>query len=83
MQDALDVEAAKKAILPPLQSVLELTSAAAPPRRNEEPVLSEAATMSAGLTFRSILDIHVNTIDSWFHSCAFGFFVLFIFLLSL
>ena len=48
MQDTLDLQASKDAVLPPFQSVLELTSAAAPPRRNEEPVTSAASVSSAG-----------------------------------
>lgn len=48
VQDALDVAASKKAILPPFQSVLELTSAAAPPKRNEELVTASLQPSSAG-----------------------------------
>ena len=49
MQDAQDIQAARKAQLPPLQSVTELTSAAAPPQRGEVPVTAQAAPSSAGL----------------------------------
>ena len=42
------MEAAKLAVLPPLQSVVELTSAAAPPQRGAQPVTVGAASSSAG-----------------------------------
>jgi len=48
MQEAIDMEAAKSAVLPPLQSVVELTSAAAPPQRGAQPVTATAASTSAG-----------------------------------
>ena len=48
-QDAQDIKAARRAQLPPLQSVTELTSASAPPQRGEAPVTAQAATSSAGL----------------------------------
>lgn len=43
MQEARDLEAAKNAVLPPLQSVVELTSAAAPPQRGAEPAAASAS----------------------------------------
>ena len=48
LQDAQDIRAARRAQLPPLQSVTELTSAAAPPQRGEAPVTAQAAPSSAG-----------------------------------
>ena len=47
-QDAQDVAAAREASLPPLQSVVELTSAFRPPTRGEAPVTAQAAPSSAG-----------------------------------
>lgn len=47
-QDAQDVEAAKTKVLPPFQSVLELTTAAAPPQRGGEAGSAATAAPSAG-----------------------------------
>ena len=47
-QDALDVEAAKSAVLPPFQSIMELTSAAAPPQRGAQPGTAISAASTAG-----------------------------------
>lgn len=46
-QSAQDAERARHAVLPPLQSVLELTDAVRPPQRGEEPQM--ASTSSAGV----------------------------------
>ena len=52
-QDALDVEAAKAAVLPPFQSVMELTSAAAPPQRGVQPETATSAASTAGRSHAS------------------------------
>ena len=49
LQAARDLEASKSAVLPPLQSVVELTTAAAPPQRGQEPTLETASVSSAGI----------------------------------
>lgn len=48
LQDAQDVAAARQMSLPPLQSVVELTTAYQPPQRGEEPVSAQSAPSSAG-----------------------------------
>jgi hypothetical protein len=48
-QDAQDIARARQADLPPLQSVLELTTAFKPPQRGEEPVSAQAAPSIAGV----------------------------------
>ena len=48
-QSAQDAERARHAVLPPLQSVLELTDAVRPPQRGEEPQM--ASTSAAGKSF--------------------------------
>ena len=52
-QDALDVEAAKLAVLPPFQSVMELTSAAAPPQRGVQPETATSGVSTAGRSHNS------------------------------
>lgn len=42
-QSAQDAERARHAVLPPLQSVLELTDAVRPPQRGEEPQLASSS----------------------------------------
>jgi hypothetical protein len=42
------VAAARRELLPPLQSVMELTSAFQPPTRGQAPVSAQAAPSSAG-----------------------------------
>lgn len=49
------MEKARSAMLPPLQSVVELTSAAAPPSRNAEEM---ASVSSAGARPNRLLGIH-------------------------
>lgn len=46
-QSAQDAERARHAVLPPLQSVLELTDAVRPPQRGEKPQM--ASSSAAGM----------------------------------
>ncbi|KAK9867047.1 hypothetical protein WJX84_003121 [Apatococcus fuscideae] len=47
-QEAQDLERARAGTLPPMQSVLELTSAAAPPQRGMEPAMADTAPSTSG-----------------------------------
>lgn len=64
VQDAQDVQAARRKSLPPLQSVMDLTTAFQPPQRGEAPVSAEAAPSSAGFTLTSP-SIHLRLLNLW------------------